>query len=107
MQSGRMTVATGVLGLIGKAGTQADGYMHIINGGDLQQMAAQIEFLQGRGFDVGNSDVYPALRSEEDLTKALRAIFESRVDGWWNLEDQLTKRGICTADEFVAAFGKS
>ena len=102
-----MTVAPEVSGLIGKAGTQADGYMHIINGGDLQQMAAQMQFLKRRGFDVANSDVYPALRSEENLTEALRAIFESRVHGWWNLEDQLTKRGICTADEFMAAFQKS
>ncbi len=55
--------------------------------GDLSQMATQKVFLVKNGFDVGQLDVYPALKTEEEYLRAIKLIFEHRIEGWWNYKD--------------------
>jgi hypothetical protein len=67
--------------------------------GDLSQMSTQRSFLSSRGFDLKQNNVYPCLK-EEDVEKALKLIWEQRVEGWWHYEDRYVKHGICTKEEF-------
>ncbi len=78
-------------------------YSFTIDGGDLQQRAVQRDFLRHRGLDVGESDVYPALRTEEDRVTALQCIWDGKPDGWWNLKADFVANGVCTREEFRAA----
>jgi hypothetical protein len=85
------------------AGRHTDGYEIIVGSGDLNQMMDQKLFLQNRGFDVRNSDVYPAVRSHEDAKRALAAMWKARVSGWWNMESMFLRYSVCTAAEFESA----
>ena len=70
--------------------------------GDLCQMSSQGSFLKKYGFSVSQSNVYPVIK-EEDVPKALRLIYESRVEGWWHYKEKYTELGICTPEEFDEA----
>jgi hypothetical protein len=83
-----------------------EGFTHLLEG-DLSQMSAQKKFLRGEGFEVGQNDVYPALRDEETFLRAIKLIFEHRVEGWWNYERKLVEHGICTQPEFDAAIARA
>jgi len=96
----------GAVGLITAAVNHRDDQAyHYYLDGDLCQMSAQREFLVRRGMDVGQRDVYPVLRSEEDFKKALELLWRNRIAGWWHYHDKLIKYGICTEDEFKRALG--
>lgn len=74
-------------------------------GGDLGQMGSIELFLKRRGFNVVKTGVYPGFSedNEEEYIRALRAIFEGQVDGWWNQDHALIKHGICTQEMFDMA----
>lgn len=95
----------GVLGLLGSANHYDEGYAFYVGNGDLVQMSAQKEFLRRRGFDIGQRDVYPCVKTEEEQVRALKAIWEARVDGWWNHDRDLVRLGICTREEYNTALG--
>jgi hypothetical protein len=103
MERLRMTVAPGTLTSLSKAGSRTSGYDHIVGNGDLSQLGQQMIFFRNRGFDVGNWDVYPAVRTEEDKKLALAALFKSRGPGWWNMRHEYVKLGICTPEELGKA----
>ena len=68
--------------------------------GDLLQMSAQKEFLRGYGIDVGQSDVYPVVYSEEDFKRSLELIWAGRVEGFWHYKAKYIEYGICTSEQF-------
>ena len=92
----------GVLNLIGSHGTRDEGYKFLFDG-DLCQMSAQKEFLHSRQFEIGQCGVYPAVKDQETFDRAIKAIWENRVKGWWNYKDKLITLQACTHDEFMAA----
>jgi hypothetical protein len=97
------TVGSGILSLIVSAAQgRSDGVKFLLDG-DLSQMSTQEEFLKARGFNVGRSNVYPGLFTEDDFKRALAAIWESRVSGWWHYQAKYVEYGICTSEEFQAA----
>ena len=96
------TASLGALSLLGSAGNQSKETLFTLNG-DLSQMSAQEDFLRNRGMNVGRTDVYPGLHTEEDFKKALTLIWQSRVSGWWHYLRKYTEYKICTEDEFNAA----
>lgn len=61
--------------------------------GDLCQMASQRKFLRQRGFQLGQVDVYPTV-AKEDVIQALRSIWLSKTEGWWNYRVEYLKYGI-------------
>jgi hypothetical protein len=63
--------------------------------GDLCQMSNLKKFLQSRGFDIKQNDVYPCLK-KSDAKRALELIYKNRVDGWWNNWNEIIKLGIAT-----------
>jgi len=79
------------------------GYEIIVGSGDLNQMMEQKLFLQRRGFDVRNVDVYPAVATKDDASAALKAMWEAKVAGWWNLRHLFREYDVCTAEEFDTA----
>ena len=70
--------------------------------GDLCQMSSQKSFLRNQGFGVSQSNVYPVLK-EEDVPRALKLIYDHRVEGWWHYKEKYVKHDICTAEEFDTA----
>ena len=74
--------------------------------GDLNQMSIQKEFLRGQGFDLGQSDVYPIVRTEEDWKRALGLFWQYKVQGWWHYEAHYVKYNICTKQEFARALSR-
>jgi len=94
----------GVLALLGSAvsGRRDEDYKFYLEG-DLSQMSAQDSFLRDRGFDVGRSDVYPVLRTEKEFSRAVRLIWEHKVEGWWHYRERLIEDGVCTGEEFDSA----
>lgn len=100
----RMTIAPGALDLIGSAarGERApEGFTFYLDG-DLASMAAQKRFLAGQGFELAQSDVYPVVHAD-DTERALKLLWEHRVDGWWNYREKLIAAEICTEDGFRSA----
>ncbi len=81
-------------------------FTHTLSGGDLHQMGTQYDFLRARGFVVGFRDVYPALKTEEERTRAMKALYDNGVAGWWNMRYELVKAGICTEQEFLVKLEK-
>jgi len=71
--------------------------------GDLCQMAEQKNFLQRRGFNIIMSDVYPTVKTEEEFKKALRLIWDNKIEGWWHYIEYYVKYGICSRLEFRKA----
>jgi hypothetical protein len=76
----------------------------IVGNGDLCQMMAQAEALRNGGFDVGRRDVYPTVPAK-DRERAVRFLWERRVEGWWNLEHDLVPK-IISQEEFDLALGR-
>lgn len=83
-----------------------EGFQFLLSLGDLRQMSAQKRFLRSQGFEVGQVNVYPALRTEREYIDALRKIWEFRVDGWWNYQRDLLKHQICTKAEYDRELGR-
>lgn len=71
--------------------------------GDLSQMGTQRQFLNSRGFNLEQVDVYPVVK-KEDVIKALTAIWISKTAGWWHYSDLYFKHNICTPTEFKNGF---
>jgi len=67
--------------------------------GDLSQMSSQRRFLNERGIQTRQNNVYPCLR-ESDVLKALQLIWEQRCDGWWHYRDKYVELNICTKEDF-------
>jgi len=67
--------------------------------GDLCQMASQRSFLNNHGVITKQNNIYPCVK-ECDREKALRLIWENRVEGWWHYEESYVKFNICTKEEF-------
>lgn len=67
--------------------------------GDLCQMSSQRSFLNGRGIQTKQNNVYPCVR-ECDKVKALTLIWENHVEGWWHYKESYVKHNICTAEEY-------
>lgn len=81
------------------------GHKYLLDG-DLEQMSMQKRFLQDNGFEVGQVNCYPALKTEEEFKKALLLFWEKRIKGWWNYEKSLIKYGVCTQEEFNQVLGR-
>lgn len=73
--------------------------------GDLRQMSAQRDFLLARGFSVEQNDVYPCVMPVDEKP-AIQAIYDARIEGWWNYERKLVALGICTQEQYNAALGR-
>ena len=68
-------------------------------------MAIQQEkFLRGKGFEVIDIEGHPSLNSKEEFEKAVKLIWQEKIDGWWLYEGHLTNSGVCTIKQFEAAF---
>ena len=74
--------------------------------GDLCQMAEQKRFLQEKGFNVWQENVYPVI-SDDDKEAVLKAIWSNRVEGWWHYDQAYYKLGICTEEQFMRALNKT
>ena len=94
----------GVSSLLNSAitGREDAGFLFLLNG-DLNQMGIQDRFLRSRGFTIGRRDVYPALRTKEEFNTAIKAIWESRIAGWWHYRKKLVENGVCTEEQFKQA----
>lgn len=98
----RFRTSPGVFDLLGSSRTHDEGCMFTFSG-DLNQMSVQKAFLQDNFFEVGQCGVYPAVKDQETFDRAIKAIWENRVEGWWNYKDKLITLQACTNDEFMAA----
>ena len=67
--------------------------MFLLNG-DLCQMSAQKQFLQRRGYNVTQIDIYPAFNNEEEYVRALADILDNKIEGWWNYSKQYKKYSL-------------
>lgn len=74
--------------------------MYLLDG-DLNQMAIQKSELRARGIKVSQVNVYPAFDTEEDFRKALQAIWNYQIEGWWNYKSEFLKYGICTKEQYA------
>jgi hypothetical protein len=101
-----MDSTDGIFGLLQSAvkGERDTGFATI--SGDLNQMSIQKEFLRGQGFDLGQSDVYPIVRTEEDWKRALGLFWKYKVQGWWHYEAHYVKYSICSKEEFSRALSR-
>jgi hypothetical protein len=71
--------------------------------GDLSQMAGQRNFLNARGIETQQKDVYPCVR-EHEVKEALTMIWENKIEGWWHYGDEYPKYSVCTKEEFLKSF---
>lgn len=76
--------------------------------GDLNQMGQIESFLRERGFPVVKNNVYPGFPQSqlEQYKRALKAVFDARVPGWWNQRERLIEHGICTDEEYRSALDR-
>ncbi len=76
--------------------------------GDLNQMGIMERTLKDAGFPVvrSQSGTYPGFlkQDKDEFVKALRYLFEHRVEGWWGQD--IVKHGICTDAEFKSALSE-
>ena len=72
--------------------------------GDLNQMSIQKEKLLEKGLPVSQIDVYPAFDSKIDYLRALKMIWNDKIEGWWNYKNELVKNEICTNEQFKKGF---
>lgn len=100
------SVAPGVGAALANRG---DDRAYFVFEGDLNQMGIIYARLLWAGFRVVKSDVYPGFPrdQEEEYIKALRFLFDNRVEGWWNQERDLVRYEICTQGEFDKALGRT
>jgi hypothetical protein len=68
--------------------------------GDLNQMSIQAEALRAQGFDIGFSDVYPIVRTEDDFKRALKLLWDREIPGWWHYLERMVEYGICTKESW-------
>lgn len=101
MSIARFSFAPGALSALSG---RDDDRAHYIFLGDLSQMGQIEMFLRAHGFPVVKRDVHPGFAKEhkETYVRALKLVFEHRLDGWWNQEEALIEHGVCTKDEFHA-----
>lgn len=95
----RFSVAPGAIAaLCGRDDNRA--YYHFY--GDLGQLGTIEMFLRSNGFKVVKNDVSPGFErhDKETYIRALRLVFECRVEGWWMQKTDLIENGICTEEEF-------
>lgn len=99
----KFSVSPGVTDLIvaGAENNRASSEYTFYLAGDLCQMSSQKSLLISRGFDVQQNNVYPVLK-KSDKEDALRAIWDTKTEGWWHYEKEYVKLGICTSEEFKA-----
>lgn len=73
--------------------------------GDLCQMGTMQRWLREHGFPVVKSGVYPGFKKEDkdQYVAALKALWENRVDGWWNQKRAMVEHGVCAEDAFGRA----
>lgn len=74
--------------------------------GDLCQMSSQRTFLNSRGIQTKQNNVYPCVR-QSDVSEALRLIWINKVDGWWHYKDDYILHSICTNEEFMTYLKRS
>lgn len=75
---------------------------HYVFSGDLSQMGTIEAYLRMQGFAVVKCDVYPGFPKDQfsEYIRALRLLYEEKIEGWWNQEEALIAHGICTPQEF-------
>jgi len=78
-------------------------------GGDLNQMGIIYSTLLEAGFNVVKSNVYPGFPKDkkEEYIRALKYLWDYKVEGWWNQEGKMIENGICTWNKFQAALHKA
>jgi len=86
--------------LFAHANKRNDEIKYTLSGGDLSTLARHASFLKEHGFDVGFNDIYPGFKTREEKERALRLLYEHRIDGWMCYKTDLIEYGICTAEEF-------
>jgi len=67
--------------------------------GDLSQMGTQRRVLNRHGVETIQSDVYPCIK-QEDIPRAMKIIWDNRVEGWWHYESEYVAHSICSKEEF-------
>ncbi|APF25145.1 MULTISPECIES: hypothetical protein [Clostridium] len=77
--------------------------MYLLNG-DLNQMSIQKTQLLAKGIQILQCDVYPAINEKKDYIKALRIIWNEKIEGWWNYKGEFLEYKICTEEEFTKGF---
>jgi hypothetical protein len=70
---------------------------------DLNQMSIQMGFLQHSGFDVGRCGVYSAVKTQDEFDRAITAIWNFKIEGWWHYKEKLVELKVCINDEFQKA----
>jgi hypothetical protein len=87
----------------GFAQSQGDAY-HIFSG-DLCQMGTMGRVLREAGFAVITSGTYPGFpkEAEDEYVRALKYLYDHRVDGWWGQRGKLIEHKVCTEAEFDTA----
>jgi len=85
--------------------TRDEGFTFLLMG-DLRTMSEMEAFFRKNGFEVGHQNVYPALR-EQDIERALRLLWERKYVRWCpQFRSKLIELGICTDEQFVAAWNE-
>lgn len=74
--------------------------------GDLSQMGRQRVFLNSRGIETKQNNVYPCLR-DSDVPRALALIWSYHVEGWWHYKEEYVKYSICSEEAFNNRLKKS
>jgi hypothetical protein len=90
----------GVFGLMLHAVNKSNAHGFASLQGDLNQMSIQAEALRAHGFEIGFSDVYPIVKTEDDFKRALRLLWDHEVPGWWHYKEKMTQYGICTEESW-------
>jgi hypothetical protein len=99
----QFTMSSGVFDLLINREKHDQGYGFTFEG-DLNQMLIQMGFLQHSGFDVGRCGVYPAVKTQDEFDRAITAIWNLKIEGWWHYRKRLIELKVCTDDEFQKAF---
>lgn len=71
--------------------------------GDLNQMAIIYEALKHARFPVTRSGVSPAFTKSKkyQYIKALKFLWNEKIEGWWNQRDAMIEHSICTIEQFT------
>lgn len=77
---------------------------YLLNQGDLRQLCDQERFLRNNGFDVKQESIFPSVGTKDEYVQALKEIYHSYVNGWWNYKEKNIRHGICTEEEFNQKF---
>jgi hypothetical protein len=89
-------------------GNSRTGDAYFLLEGDLNQMGIMERRLRDGGFNVARSSsgTYPGFPKDQEAEylRALKWLYERRVEGWWN--QRLVEHKVCTQAEFDAALTK-